>query len=158
MRPEVVRTPVPADTELGMGLPSVPPMPALFRWLARGDSVLRYCLTAVCAGSAGVHAALIQPHLAEGGLPLGTAFAAATAALALAALAVRQPHHDSWAPAAATAVLCLIAVSYLLSRTTGIPLLIGQAEHPDPLGAATTAAELAGAVAGAALMSRKDRA
>lgn len=105
-----------------------------------------------------MHAALIQPHLAEGGLPLGSAFAVAAAALALAALAVRQPRHDSWAPAVATAVLCLIAVGYLLSRTTGIPLLTGQPEHPDPLGAATTAAELAGAVAGVALMSRKDRA
>ena len=158
MGPEVVRTPAPTDTELGMGLPSLPPVPALFCGPARADTVLRYCVTAVCAGSAGIHTALIQPHLAEGGLPLGSAFALAAATLVLAALAVRQPRHDSWAPAAATAVLCLIAVSYLLSRTTGIPLLIGQAEQLDPLGAATTAAELAGAVAGAALMSRKDRA
>jgi hypothetical protein len=140
-----------------MGLPSVPPVPALSRGPALGDTVFRYCVTGVCAGSAGVHAALIQPHLAEGGLPLGSAFAVAAAALALAALAVRQPRHDSWAPAAAAAVLCLIAIGCLLSRTTGIPLLIGQAEQPDPLGAATTAAELAGVV-GAALMSRKDRA
>ena len=140
-----------------MGLPSVLPVPALLRGPARGDTVLRYCLTAACAGSAGIHAALIQPHLAEGGLPLGSAFAAAAATLALAALAVRQPRHESWAPATATAVLCAIAISYLLSRITGIPLLIGQAERLDPLGAATTAAELAGAVAGATLMSRKDR-
>ena len=138
-----------------MGMPSVPSVPALADGRARADTVLRYCVTAVCAGGAGVHAALIQPHLAEGGPRLGAAFAAATAALGLAALAVRQPRHDSWAPATATAVLCLVAVSYLLSRTTGIPLLIGQAEQLDPLGAATTAAELAGAVAGAALMSRK---
>jgi hypothetical protein len=141
-----------------MGLPSVPPVPALSRGPALGDTVLRYCVTGVCAGSAGVHAALIQPHLAEGGLPLGSAFAVAAATLALAALAVRQPHHDPWAPAAAAAVLCLIAVGYLLSRTTGIPLLIAHSEQLDPLGAATTAAELAGAMAGAALMSRKDRA
>jgi hypothetical protein len=141
-----------------MGQPSVPPVPALARaGLSRGGIVPRYCLTAVCAGSAGVHAALIQPHLAESGPLLASAFAAASAALALAALAVRQPRHDSWAPATAIVVLCLIAAGYLLSRSTGVPLLIGHAEHPDLLGAATTAAELAGAAAGGALISRKDR-
>ena len=140
-----------------MGLPSIPHVSALLRGPTASDVVLRYWVTAVCAGSAGVHAALIQPHLAEGGLPLGLAFAAAAAALAVAALTVRQPRHDSWAPAAATVVLGVIAVSYLLSRTTGIPLLIGQAEELDPLGAATTVAELAGAISGAVLMSRKDR-
>src|SRR5215472_2207069 len=140
-----------------MSLPSVPHVSVMFRGPVTADAVLRYCITAVCAASAGVHAALIGPHLAEGGLPLGSAFAAAAAALALAALAVRQPRHDSWAPVTATAVLCVIAVSYLLSRSTGIPLLIGQAEELDPLGAATTVAELAGAACGAALMSRKDK-
>ncbi len=129
----------------------------MFREPATAEAVLRYFVTAVCAGSAGVHAALIGPHLAEGGPPLGSAFAAAAAALALAALAVRQPRHDPWAPMAAVAVLCVIAVSYLLSRSTGIPLLIGQAEELDPLGVATTAAELAGAACGVALISRKDR-
>ena len=110
----------------------------------------------MCAGSAGVHAALIQPHLAESGL-LGWAFAAAAAALALAAVFVRHPRHDSWAIPAATAALCVIAASYLLSRSTGIPVLIVQPEHVDLLGMVTTAAELAGAVGGAALMSRKDK-
>jgi hypothetical protein len=118
------------------------------------DIGLRYCLTAVCAGSAGVHAALIQPHFLESGL-LGLAFAGATAALALAAMAIRQPRHDSWAIAAASATLCVIAVSYMLSRTTGIPLLIVQAEHVDSLGTVTTAAEIAGVACGAALMSRR---
>ena len=68
------------------------------------DTGLRYSLTAVCAGSAGVHAALIQPHFLERGL-LGSAFTAAAIALALAALAVRQPRYDSWAIVAATATL-----------------------------------------------------
>jgi ABC-type Fe3+-siderophore transport system permease subunit len=111
----------------------------------------------VCAGSAGVHAALVRPHIAEAGLLLGSAFAAAAVALALTALAVRLPRNDSWAPAAAAVVLCLIALSYLLSRTTGVPLLISDPEQLDPLGAATTAAEVAGAIAGIVLMSRKDR-
>jgi hypothetical protein len=139
-----------------MSLPSVPQVPAVLRVPAAADVVLRYWVTAVCAGSAGVHAALIQPHLSES-LPLGLAFAAATAALAAAALVVRLPRHDAWAPAAASAVLGVIAVSYLLSRTTGIPLLIDEAEQLDPLGAVTTAAEIAGALCGAVLMSRKDR-
>lgn len=120
---------------------------------ARTDTGLRYCLTAVCAGSAGVHAALIQPHFLESAL-LGSAFTAAAVALALAGLAVRQPRHDSWAIVAATATLCLIAVSYMLSRSTGIPLLIVQPEHADPLGTMTTAAELAGAMCGAVLVAR----
>jgi hypothetical protein len=98
-----------------MSLPSVPHVSAVLRWPTAADAVFRYWITAVCAGSAGVHAALIQPHLSES-LPLGLAFAAATAALAVAALMMRQPRHDSWAPAAATAVLGVIAVSYLLSK------------------------------------------
>jgi len=118
------------------------------------DVGLRYFLTAVCAGSAGVHAALIQPHFLESGL-LGWAFTGSAIALALAALAVRQPRHDSWAIAAASTTLCVIAVSYMLSRTTGIPLLILQPEHVDPLGTVTTAAEIVGAFCGAVLMSRR---
>jgi hypothetical protein len=139
-----------------MSLPSVPHVPAMFRRPVSAVTILRYGVTAVCAGSAGVHAALIGPHLAEGGLSLGLAFAVAAAALAVAALAVRQPRHDSWAPAAAAAVLCVIAVSYLLSRSTGIPLLIGRAERLDTLGAGTTVAELTGAICSVVLISRKD--
>ena len=140
-----------------MSLPSVPRVSVMFRGSVTAEAVLRYCVTAVCAGSAGIHATLIGPHLAEGGLPLGSAFAVAATALAVAALAVRQPRRDSWAPVAATAVLCVIAVSYLLSRSIGIPLLIDRAEQLDPLGAGTTLAELAGAACSVALISRKDR-
>jgi hypothetical protein len=145
-----------------MSQPSVPHVPAAPRALrvlrlpGAAQVVPRYCVTAVCAGSAGVHAALVQPHLAEAGPPLGAAFAAAAAVAALAALAVRQPRFDSWAPAAATAVLFAIAVGYLLSRTAGIPPLISQPEEFDPLGVITTIAELIGAVSGVALLSRKD--
>lgn len=141
-----------------MGLSSAPAVPVQLRVTAVVATVLRYFVTAVCAASAGIHAALIGPHLAEG-LPIGLGFAAATAALAFAALAVRLPRRDRWAPAVATAVLCMIAIGYVLSRSTGVPLLIGHAEELDPLGIATTTAEIVGAVAGAALMlPRKDRA
>jgi hypothetical protein len=51
----------------------------------------------------------------------------------------------------------VIAVSYMLSRSTGIPVLIAQPEHVDPLGTVTTAAELAGVLFGALLMARKDK-
>lgn len=120
------------------------------------DIGLRYYLTAVCAGSAGVHAALIQEHFEESSL-LGSAFTVAAVALAAVALVVRQPRHDSWAFAAATVTLAVIAVSYLLSRSTGIPVLIVQPEHVDPLGNVTTVAELAGAICGAVLMARKGK-
>jgi hypothetical protein len=135
-----------------MSLSRVSPTAIVAGQTARVNAALRYVVTVACAASAGVHAALVRPHLEEA-VPLGLAFAASALALALVALAVRQPRHDPWAPAAATAVLCLIAVGYLLSRTAGIPLLITQPEGLDPLGAMTTAAELAGAAAGALLLT-----
>jgi hypothetical protein len=70
---------------------------------------------------------------------------------------VRQPRHDAWAPIAAI-VLGLIAVGYLLSRTTGIPLLITDREELDPLGVFTTGAELIGALAAAVLIRMKETA
>jgi len=113
----------------------------------------------VCAASAGIHAALVQPHV-EGAGPLvgAAAFAAASLALAVAALAVRQPRHDAWAPIAAAVVLALIAVGYLLSRTTGRPLLITDREELDPLGVFTTGAELIGALGAAVLIRMKETA
>ena len=124
----------------------------------RVTTVLRYAVTVVCAASAGIHAALVQPHVEEAGPLPGGAFAAAALALAATALAVRQPRHDAWAPAAAAIVLGLIAVSYLLSRTTGIPLLITDREELDLLGAFTTGAELSGAIAAAILIRLKETA
>lgn len=135
-------------------IPRVQRLRAEPAWINTG---LRYLLTAVCAGSAGVHAALIQPHFAESGL-LGSAFTLAAVALAVAAFVVREPRHDKWAIPVATVTLGVIAVSYLLSRSSGIPVLIVQPEHVDPLGTVTTVAEVAGALCGAVLlMSRKDK-
>lgn len=138
-----------------MSLLTIPRVRSLRGGPAWIDIGFRYYLTAVCAGSAGVHAALIQEHFEESWL-LGSAFTVAAVALAATALVVRQPRHDSWAIAAATVTLAVIAVSYLLSRSSGIPVLIVQPEHVDPLGTVTTAAELAGALCGAVLMARKD--
>ncbi|MGE5291853.1 MAG: hypothetical protein ACM3ML_32595 [Micromonosporaceae bacterium] len=141
-----------------MGLSHLSPAPSLAGGRATVNIGLRYLVTVVCAGSAGVHAALVQPHLRESGVPLAAAFAAAALALALMAVAVRRPQHDSWAPACASALLGVLAGAYDRSRSSGIPLLIGQPEQLDPLGALATAAELTGAFAGALLISRKDRA
>ena len=106
-----------------------------------------------------IHAALVKPHVEEAGPLVGAAaFAVASLALAVAALTVRQPRHDAWAPIAAAVVLGLIAVGYLLSRTTGIPLLITDREELDPLGVFTTGAELIGALAAAVLIRMKETA
>ena len=132
--------------------------PILTERAGRPTTALRYVVTVVCAASAGVHAALVQPHVEEVGPLLGAAFAAASLALAVAALAVRQPSHDAWAPVAAAIVLGLIGISYLLSRTTGLPLLITDREELDPLGVFTTGAELIGALAAVVLIRIKETA
>src|SRR5262245_45801681 len=138
-----------------MALSRVSAPPILTDRSGRLTTALRFVVTPVCAASAGIHAALVPPHIEEAGPLLGAAFAAASLALAVAALAVRQPSHDAWAPVAAAIVLALIAVSYLLSRTTGIPLLITDHEELDPLGVFTTGAELIGALAAAVLIRIK---
>lgn len=117
------------------------------------DTGLRYCLTTICAGSAGVHAALIKEHFGESAL-LGSAFVAAAVAMALAAVAVRQPRQRWWPVAVATLALGVIAVCYLLSRSTGIPALIATPEHVDPVGTVTTIAEFVGVACGVALMTK----
>ncbi len=127
----------------------------------RGDPVtrrvapLRYLVTVVCAGSAGVHAALVLEHLHES-TPLGLAFAGATAALALIAIAARKPRNDAWAPAVAALVLLMTAAAYVLSRTSGIPVLLADPEEVDLLGVITSSAEAVAAAAALLLLDRRD--
>jgi len=111
----------------------------------------RYLLTVVCAASAGVHAGIVPEHLAEAGPRLATVFAGTAALLVLAAAWASRPRYDAWAPAAAAALLAAVAVAYLLSRTTGLPGLIGDAEAVDPIGLVTSVGELLGALAGIVL-------
>lgn len=98
----------------------------------------------VCAGSAGVHGALVVPHANESA-PMAIAFGVAAGALVIAAFA--QAFVPSPAGSAAVAALLLaVAAAYLLSRTSGIP---GFTEHPEPfepLGATTSLAEVAAAI------------
>ena len=122
----------------------------------RVNAALRVVVVSICAGSAGVHVALVPSHLHES-LTLGLAFALSAGTLAAASLLVRSPRHDSWAPIAAVAVLSLTAMAYALSRSTGIPWLIPHTEHLDPIGLATSAAEVAAALAATLLITRKER-
>lgn len=97
----------------------------------------------VCAASAGVHAALVPAHLHEGPL-IGAAFALSVLLLAAAALRVRTSSGPAYWVAA---VLLGVAACYLLSRTTGLPLLIPEPEPVDLLGTVTSLAEVAAGVA-----------
>lgn len=125
--------------------------------LARGrvNVALRYVVVLVCAASAGVHAALVPEHLWES-RTLGLAFALCAGLLALAALLLRQPRHDSWAPRTAVILLSLAALTYAMSRTTGIPWLIPDPEQLDVLGLATSAAEVVAALSATLLITRKE--
>lgn len=116
-------------------------------WSARGTAPVngpaRDFAAVVCASSAGVHAALVRPHLHESAA-LGAAFAVAAVALAVASIAVAVLDPG---PAAVAAVVLLVgtAAAYLVSRTTGIP---GLTVHPEPfdfLGTAVSCLELAAA-------------
>ncbi|MEO8518123.1 MAG: hypothetical protein ABI438_03000 [Dermatophilaceae bacterium] len=125
--------------------------------LARGrvNVALRYVVVLVCAASAGVHAALVPEHLRES-RTLGLAFALCAGLLALAALLLRQSRHDSWAPRTAVILLSLAALTYAMSRTTGIPWLIPDPEQLDVLGLATSAAEVVAALSATLLITRKE--
>jgi hypothetical protein len=120
------------------------------------NDLLRAAVVLVCAASAGVHAALVPEHLHEGGPLLGGAFALSALALALSALLARLPEYDPWAVELALVVLAANVLAYVLSRTTGLPVLIPDPEEVDLLGVVTTVAEAVGVVAGVALLTRKE--
>lgn len=115
----------------------------------------RTLVAAVCAVSAGIHAALVPDHLHEAGPRLASAFAVSAALLAIAATLVRNPGHHPWPVAFAVGVLTANVLAYLLSRTAGLPGLIPQPEQLDLLGLVTTTAEVVGVAAGVALIARK---
>ena len=90
-----------------MTLSTPPNLPLV---VARVKVAPRHRRHAGCARPApGVHAALVPEHLLES-RPLGLAFAVDALLLALAALVVRDPRHDSWAPATAALLLGATAV------------------------------------------------
>jgi hypothetical protein len=120
-----------------------------------GDA--RAVAASICAASAGVHAALVPEHYREKPA-LGAAFAVSAVALAWAALLLRRPAGSRLTRIAPPAVLLGVAACYLLSRGTGLPLLIPEPEELDALGLVTTLAELlAAAVAVRLTHDRKER-
>lgn len=98
----------------------------------------------VCAVSAGTHAALVVPHVHES-RALAVAFALAAVALSLAAVAEAT---GPSAPVSRTvaALLSAMALAYLLSRTTGLPGLVGRPEPWDPVGVPLASLEAAAAL------------
>jgi hypothetical protein len=99
----------------------------------------------VCAASAGVHAALVLPHVQESSA-LAVAFGMATAALAVAALRLAVPHRPT-ETVVVSGLLLTVALAYVLSRTTGIPWLTHHPEPFDPLGSTISSLEAGAAVA-----------
>ena len=93
--------------------------------MSLGD-VERDIVIVACAISAGIHAALTPDHFAEG-LGAGVGFAAGSALLGVAVVALTRRPDDDVALAGAAAVLAGLIVSYVLAITTGLPVL-----HPEP--------------------------
>ncbi|HET9674850.1 MAG TPA: hypothetical protein VFP31_08550 [Gaiellaceae bacterium] len=118
------------------------------------DVIERDVVITACAVSAGIHAALVPDHLAEG-TAAGVGFA--VAALLLAAAAVALTRRRSATLLAATAALLVgLLVSYAFAVTTGVPVLHPEAEPLDGLALVTKAVELLGLAAAADLLARSN--
>jgi hypothetical protein len=118
----------------------------------RADT-LRDLLITACAVSAGIHAALVPAHYAEGAAA-GAAFAASAAVLGVLAVALtRNPSRAATAVAAATFAGLLVA--YAMAITTGVPLLHPEPEPIDGLALFTKAVEVVGLVAATDLLRPK---
>ena len=114
----------------------------------KGDVVIL-----ACAVSAGIHAALLPAHLAEG-TGAGLGFAGAAAALAGLVLWLTRRPASLLPVATAAATFAGLLVSYALAITTGLPLLHPDPEPVDGLALATKAIEAAGLFAAASLLWR----
>jgi hypothetical protein len=115
--------------------------------------VERDVLIVACVISAGIHAALVPDHFAEG---TGLGFGFALAAVLLASLVVGLTHRPAGtvAVAAAGIVLASLIASYALATTTGLPLLHPDVEPVDALALTTKAIEAGGLLAAADLLWR----
>jgi hypothetical protein len=96
-----------------------------------------------CAASAGAHAGLVPAHLSDEPR-LGAAFLVAVLLLLSAIVAVSLRPTDRRVLAGATLLLCGLALAYLATRTTGIPVLDPEREAVDVVGVLTTSIEIAG--------------
>ena len=100
-------------------------------------------VVAMCAASAGAHAALVPQHL-DHQPRLGIAFVAATAALLAAAAALAYRPDDATVAQATTVVLAALMGAYAVNVTTGLPWLSDGPEPVDVVGVATKSVEVIG--------------
>ena len=114
----------------------------------------RDLLVLACAVSAGIHAALVPDHLAEG-TGAGLGFLAAAVGLAVLAVGLTRRPQSTTALGAATSLLAGLLVSYVLAITSGVPVLHPEPEQVDGLALFTKAVELAGLLAAAHLLLRE---
>jgi hypothetical protein len=105
----------------------------------------RDLIVVACAVSAGVHAALVPEHFAHGAAA-GLSFAAAAALLAVAAVAVTVRQTAPVFAGTAALLFGLIA-AYVLTTTTGLPVVHPEPEPVGSLAAVTKMIEAAGLVA-----------
>jgi Na+/melibiose symporter-like transporter len=100
-------------------------------------------VVAMCAASAGAHAALIPQHLDhEPGL--GIAFVAATAVLLATTAALTYRPDGATVAQTTTLVLAALIGAYAVNVTTGLPWLSHGPEAVDLIGLATKSAEVTG--------------
>jgi hypothetical protein len=100
-------------------------------------------VVAMCAASAGAHAALVPQHV-EHELRLGVAFVAATAVLLAAAAALTYRPDDATVAQTTTVVLAALIAAYAVNVTTGLPWLSDGPEPVDLVGLATKSVETIG--------------
>ena len=114
----------------------------------------RHLVVLACAVSAGIHAALVPHHLAEGaGARLG--FLGAAVGLAVLGVALTRRSHSTATLGAAAVLLTGLLVSYVLAITSGVPLLHPEPDPVDGLALSTKGVELAGLLAAAHLLLRE---
>lgn len=115
--------------------------------------VERDLVIVTCAISAGIHAALVPGHYAEGAAS-GTGFAASAFVLAVLVVALTR---QATVPAlfGAAALLAGLIASYGFAVTTGLPLLHPHAESVEGLAIFTKAVELIGLATALHLLPRR---
>jgi hypothetical protein len=132
-----------------------PTLPIVWSGSSAVNEPARATALLVCAGSAGVHLALVPDHLRESPA-LGVAFLLDAVLLAVVAVLLGDPARGTRTTPAVATLLLATAGAYVLSRTTGIPWLAPDPEPLDGLGAVTTVCELVGANACVLLMLRRN--
>jgi hypothetical protein len=100
-------------------------------------------LVFTCAASAGAHAGLVPAHL-NGEPRLGAAFLSAVVLLVAAATSVAARPGDRRITTSAGLLLAGLILAYVVSRTTGIPVLDPEPEALEAVGIATNVVQALG--------------